>query len=295
MRITACRLCPRRCGADRTRERGFCGGGPAPRVARAALHFWEEPCLSGERGSGAVFFSGCPLRCCYCQNHAVSAGNFGQDITPERLSEIFLALEAQGAHNVNLVSPTPHVPWIIEALGMTAGALTIPVVYNTGGYESVETLRALAGMVGVYLPDIKYQSGELSGRYSSAPDYFTHTARAVEEMVRQTGPAVFDEQGIMTRGVLIRHLAIPGCWRDSVAILRWIAENLPRDGIRVSLMRQFTPMHESARFPEINRRLTTYEYEKITDTAAELGLLGYVQLPGAAGAQYVPTFDLTGV
>lgn len=295
MRITACRLCPRRCGADRTRVRGYCGGGAAPRIARAALHFWEEPCLSGERGSGTVFFSGCPLRCCYCQNHAISAGNYGQDITPGRLSEIFLALAAQGAHNINLVSPTPHVPWIIEALGMAGGALSIPVVYNTGGYESVETLRALAGMVDVYLPDIKYRSGELSSRYSSAPDYFAHAARAVEEMARQTGPAVFDERGIMTHGVLIRHLAIPGCWRDSVAILRWIAENLPREGIRVSLMRQYTPMHESARFYEINRRLTTYEYQKITDTAAELGLLGYTQLPEAAGAQYVPSFDLTGV
>lgn len=295
MQITACRLCPRRCGADRTRERGFCGGGAGARVARAALHPWEEPCLSGTEGSGAVFFSGCPLRCRFCQNYEISEGNFGRDISVSRLADIFLELQRQGAHNINLVSPTPYVPWILEALDAAKPDLSVPVVYNTGGYESADTLRALDGRANVYLPDLKYKDDALAARYSDAPGYFGFASRAVLEMYRQTGPAVFDGRGLMRRGLLIRHLALPGAYRDSIAILEWIAANLPPEAIRVSLMSQYTPMRRSAGHPELDRRLTTFEYEKVTDAAAKLGLIGYVQRRESADAAFTPPFDLTGV
>lgn len=295
MDIASCALCPRRCGADRTAGRGFCGGGPLPRVARAALHRWEEPCLSGTAGSGTVFFSGCPLRCRFCQNHDISEGNFGRDISVSRLSAIFLELQRQGAHNINLVSPTPYAPWIAEALEGAGNALRIPVVYNSGGYENVETLKMLEGRADIYLPDLKYLDEAAAVRYSSAPGYFDVAARAILEMYRQTGPAVFDARGVLQRGLVIRHLVLPGLYRDSIGILRWIAGNLPVRDIRVSLMSQYTPMHRSALYPEINRRLTTFEYEKVVDAAGELGLQGYTQRRSAARDAYTPPFDLTGV
>lgn len=295
MQITACRLCPRRCGADRTRARGLCGGGAMVRVARAALHRWEEPCLSGTAGSGTVFFSGCPLRCCFCQNHTVSAGNFGRDISVSRLCRIFLELQDEGAHNINLVSPTPYVPWIIEALDIAGSDLTIPVVYNTGGYERTDTLRAMEGYADIYLPDMKYMDSAMSERYSSAPDYFEIASAAILEMYRQTGPVVMDGKGILQRGLIIRHLVLPGGYRDSLRILEWIADSFPVGDIFVSLMSQYTPMHESAAYPEINRRITTFEYQKVMDRAAELGIKGFTQQRSAAREEYTPPFDLTGV
>jgi putative pyruvate formate lyase activating enzyme len=211
----------------------------------------EEPCLSGTAGSGAVFFSGCPLRCCYCQNRPVSAGNFGRDISVSRLADIFLELQRQGAHNINLGSPTPYVPWIVRAREAAGPALSVPIVYNTSGYENVETLRTLDGWVDVYLPDLKYRDDALAARYSEAAGYFEIASEAIVEMYRQTGPAVFDERGLMRRGLLIRHLVLPGAYRDSIAILEWIAANLPAEAIRVSLMTSIRPCIPTQHIPSL--------------------------------------------
>jgi putative pyruvate formate lyase activating enzyme len=256
---------------------------------------WEEPCISGEKGSGAVFFSGCPLRCCFCQNHELSAGNFGKEISVNRLSEIFLELQEQGAHNINLVSPTQYVPWIIEALDISKPGLKIPVVYNTGGYDDADTLKMLDGYVDIYLPDFKYMDARLSERYSRAPDYFEIASKAVLEMYRQTGRAVLDENGLMRRGLLVRHLVIPSCYRDSLDILQWIYENLPPDDILVSVMSQYTPGFGNIKFKEIERRVTAFEYKRVAQRACALGFKGYVQGKGSANAGYRPPFSLEGV
>ena len=216
-----CELCPRRCGADRRVETGRCGAGNTLRAARAALHRWEEPCISGEdpeRGSGTVFFCGCTLGCVFCQNASISHGGEGKDITPERLAEIFTELQAAGAYNINLVTPTQYLPWITEALSLCGRRLTIPVLYNTGGYERVETLRQLAGKVQIYLPDLKYYASELSARYSAAPDYFAVASLALREMFRQVGAVRFDENGILQRGMVVRHLVLPGAHKDSLPV-----------------------------------------------------------------------------
>ncbi len=295
MDIRKCTLCPRKCGADRTAGGGYCKGGASVKVARAALHFWEEPPLSGENGSGTVFFSGCPLRCCFCQNHRISSENYGKEISVRRLSEIFLELQEQKAHNINLVSPTHYVPWIISALELVKNKLVIPVVYNTGGYETVETLRMLDGYIDIYLPDLKYFDSAAAGKYSSAPDYFKAASKAVLEMHRQVGKTVLGEDGMMRRGLLIRHLVLPGGRKDSAEIMEWIASNLPKDEVRLSLMSQYTPCFESARFREINRPVTTFEYRSVVDRAVSLGLSGFMQEKSAARDDFIPAFDLTGV
>ena len=230
-----CAICPRRCMARRDAQsgEGFCGLPAAPVVARAGLHFWEEPCVSGARGSGAVFFSGCVLRCVYCQNHAISHENFGKPVSVERLREIFWELIGQGAHNINLVSPTPFAPAIREAL---AEPLPVPVVWNTGGYERVETLRSLEGKVQVWLPDLKYVDSGLSQDLSGAADYFGAASAAIEEMVRQTGDYVL-EDGLLKRGVLIRHLMLPGQLENTKAVLDWVAETFRPGQVLLSLMR----------------------------------------------------------
>ena len=291
----SCRLCPRECGADRTGEgRGRCGGGSLPRVARAALLQWEEPCISGSRGSGTVFFSGCPLGCCFCQNREISVGNFGREISVRRLSEIFLELRDQGAHNINLVSPTQYAPWIAEALREVRGELKIPVVWNTGGYERVEALRQMEGLVDIYLPDLKYRSGELAQRYSGAADYFERASQAILEMFRQVGEIRMGEDGILEKGVVIRHLCLPGARKDSMAVLDWIAGNLPRDGILISLMSQYTP-YRTLPHKELNRRISTFEYNTVVDHALELGLDGFMQERSSAKEEYTPPFDLEGI
>ena len=291
-----CQLCPRRCGADRERHPGFCKAGSRVRIARAALHRWEEPCISGTRGSGAVFFSGCTLQCCFCQNYAISTGGFGKEISTERLSEIFLELQAQGAHNLNLVTADPYVPQVAEALNRVRDRLKVPVVYNCGGYESPEILAMLDGLVDVYLPDLKFMSRELAERYANAPDYFAVASEAVREMIRRTGAPVFDAEGMMQRGVLIRHMVMPGCREDSCQLLHWMAEELPKGQFLISLMSQFTPTSACIAFPEINRRVTTYEYRQVLETARELGLEdGYRQHRTSAREEYTPPFDLEGV
>ena len=241
---THCTLCPRRCGADRTKAQGLCGGGAGVKAARAALQFWEEPCISGTRGSGTVFFSGCALRCCYCQNYAISAENFGKEISVQRLAEIFLALQGQGAHNLNLVTAGHYLPWVCEALDLVKGELSIPVVYNTGGYETPEAIAALRGYVDIWLTDLKYRSKALSAEYSAAPDYFDVASAALEAMLAQAGPPRFDADGILQSGVIVRHLALPNAGADTRAVLEYLA-TLPRGSFLLSLMSQYTPFLQS--------------------------------------------------
>lgn len=291
-----CELCPRRCGADRTRQAGYCGAGSALRVARAALHFWEEPCISGTRGSGTVFFSGCPLKCCYCQNWKISAEGFGKEIPLERLTEIFLELQAKGAHNLNLVTATPWLEWVLPALDEARRqGFSLPVVYNTGGYETVETVQRLAGYVDIWLADVKYVSPELAKAYSSATDYFPVCRAAVEQMLAQTGAPVFDAEGILQKGVILRHLALPGCLADSRAVLDWMA-TLPRGGFIPSLMSQYTPFYKASEHKNLRRRISSWEYRQVIDRAIDLGLTeGYMQEKSSAREEYTPPFDLEGV
>lgn len=294
MDINNCSLCPRECGADRYTGTGFCGCGTNIRAAKAYLHMWEEPCISGTRGSGTVFFSGCNLKCCFCQNYKISHENHGKSITESRLAEIFLELQRQGAHNINLVSPTPYVLQIISALDMCRGKLNIPIIYNTGGYEKVDTIKLLDGYVDVYLPDFKYFDNALGEKYSGVDNYFETVTAALKEMYRQTGSCCI-EDGIIRRGTVIRHLALPSHRDDSVRILKWIAENLPRDGVLVSLMSQYTPFYKSAEHKEISRRISTFEYNYILDKAVSLGLKGFMQERSSAKEEYTPDFDLSGI
>ena len=269
---------------------GFCGLPATPVVARAGLHFWEEPCVSGARGSGAVFFSGCVLRCVYCQNHAISHENFGKPVSVERLREIFWELIGQGAHNINLVSPTPFAPAIREAL---AEPLPVPVVWNTGGYERVETLRSLEGKVQVWLPDLKYVDSGLSQDLSGAADYFDAASAAIEEMVRQTGDYVL-EAGLLKRGVLIRHLMLPGQLENTKAVLDWVAETFRPGQVLLSLMAQYTPQPGAEGL--LSRRVTGAEYRVALRYMENLGITdGYCQDAASARAEYTPDFDLTGV
>lgn len=295
MEQTHCELCPRRCRVDRREHAGLCGGGSQVKVARAALHFWEEPCISGSRGSGTVFFSGCPLGCIFCQNRDISGGGVGQEVSVTRLGEIFLELQAQGAHNLNLVTPTHYTEEVLEALDTTRARRTVPVVMNSGGYERVETLRRWEGKADIYLPDLKYRDDELARRYSGAAGYFSAASAAILEMHRQQPCLEWDEAGVLRRGLVVRHLVLPGGWKDSLALLEWLDSALPKDSFLLSLMRQFTPTPACAQVPELNRRLTTFEYEKVAGRAREQGFAGYEQDAGSARETYTPPFDLTGV
>lgn len=288
-----CTLCPRRCAAERTPEagHGLCGVGTLPRVARAGLHMWEEPCISGTRGSGAVFFSGCGLRCVFCQNEAISHGGVGEAVSVRRLSEIFAELEAQGAHNINLVTAAQFAPQVVQALEIYRPR--IPIVYNSSGYESIETLRMLEGYVDVYLPDFKYIDPQMAGLLSGAPDYPEVAMAAIGEMVRQSGPAVYDEEGMMLRGTQIRHLVLPGLTGDAMRILTRIAESFP--GVPVSLMGQYVPFGKALHMPGLDRRLRRKEYARVLAHMEALGLPGYRQALDAASEAFVPDFDGTGV
>ncbi|MBQ7003784.1 MAG: radical SAM protein [Oscillospiraceae bacterium] len=291
--ITHCTLCPRQCGANRTLHGGRCGVSTL-RAARAALHHWEEPCISGTNGSGTVFFSGCPLHCRFCQNAVISADVQGRTITVQRLAEIFLELQAQGAHNINLVTGTHFVPWILEALALAGDTLCIPVVWNTGGYESVETLRLLAGRVQIYLPDFKFFSPETAKNYADAPDYPDIAEAALAEMLRQTGPPVI-ENGIMQRGCIVRHLVLPGHRHESIALLTHLAARFGTSQFLLSLMAQYTPMHEDAQYPQLNRRITKMEYNSVLDCAQKLGFQGFLQDKSSAQSAYTPHFGNEGI
>ena len=292
----SCAACPRRCGALRKPAQpsgGFCGMPAGFVVARAALHQWEEPCISGQHGSGTVFFSGCSLRCVYCQNQQISLGRYGALVTEENLLRMFDRLIEQGAHNLNLVNPTHYAPMLAKALKKYCSP--VPVIYNSGGYERVEMLKALEGLVDIYLPDLKYVDSAVSLRYSGAADYFDYASKAILEMSRQVGKAAFDENGVMKKGLIVRHLILPRNTAQSIKALTWIRENLP-EGTLVSLMCQYTPCGELENFPELQRRLTRREYEKVVDQMLELGLTGgYLQELSSAKEEYIPPIDLTGV
>ncbi len=292
-----CLLCPRECGADRSGgQRGRCRMADRLAVARAALHMWEEPCITGERGSGTVFFSGCPLGCVYCQNHEIAAGQAGKEITTERLAEIFLELQGKGAENINLVTAGHFLFSVKEALLLAKKkGLALPVVYNSGGYEKPEAIRQLEGLADVYLPDLKYMSSELSARYSAAPDYFDVASQAIAQMVRQAGPPVFDERGIMVRGVIVRHLQLPGCLEDSKRIIRYLHETYG-DSVYISIMNQYTPLPQVRAWPELCRRVTEREYGKLVDYAIDLGVEnGFIQEGDTAKESFIPPFDAEGV
>lgn len=298
-----CSLCPRACGADRSAgQAGYCGADNRLLVARAALHHWEEPCLSGApddvRGSGTVFFSGCPLRCCYCQNYPISQEGVGKAITADHLAEIFLRLQRDGARNLNLVTATQYLPWVMKALESAKKAgLTLPVVYNTGGYETLETVKAMTNYVDIWLTDFKYASPALASRFSSAGDYPAVAEAALRQMLFQTGAPVYDKEGFLQRGVIVRHLALPGCTEDSFAVLEILARIRKECGVPFvpSLMSQFTPFYKAAEHG-LGRRITTYEYRKVIDEAIRLGLTnGYMQEKSSAREEYTPPFDLEGV
>lgn len=292
----ACRICPRNCGARRERDsgQGFCRMGVFPKVARAALHFWEEPCISGIRGSGTIFFSGCSLRCAFCQNEEISTRDFGKIITPEALAQIYQDLERKGAHNINLVNPTHFVPAILESFRFYRPR--IPVVYNSSGYESVETLKLLEGSVDIYLPDFKYSDEKMAWQYSGAKDYFQTASKAIEEMSRQTGKPVFDQDGMLVRGTVVRHLVLPLATQNAIGVLRFLKDTLD-DRVLVSLMGQYVPYGRvrQGEFPELNRRITRREYEKVQDALFRLDLNGFVQELSSAKKDFIPSFDLTGV
>ncbi len=287
-----CNLCPRRCNVLRAKgERGACGMGDTVRVARAALHPFEEPCISGTRGSGTVFFVGCSLGCIFCQNQAIREPAVGKALTEGELGRVFLALQAAGAHNINLVTPTHFADRIAAALAAVKGQLRIPVVYNCGGYERVETLQMLKGLVDIYLPDFKYICPALAASYSHAPDYAAHATAALAEMVRQVGAVQTDAEGMMTRGVMVRHLVLPGSRADSIAVLDRIADTVSPADIRLALMRQYTPDFAPKDGPKaLLRRVTSFEYDAVMAHAVSLGFEGYFQRKESAERSFTPDF-----
>ena len=288
-----CNLCPRKCNINRDETPGFCGVGNTIKLARAGLHFWEEPIISGDEGSGTVFFSGCNLKCVYCQNYDISHEGFGKEITVERLAQIFKELEERGANNINLVTPSHYVNQIVEALKIYRPQ--IPIVYNTSGYDSVETLKKLEGLVDVYLTDLKYYSSELSKKYSKAENYFEVASKAVLEMVRQQPNNVYNCNGMLTKGVVVRHMVLPGLMTDSYKVLDWILNNLGAETI-VSVMGQYTPYFNVKSYPEINRKLKPIEYKMVLNHFQKIGLKnGYLQSLDSASEEYIPPFNLEGV
>ena len=295
MTIEACRLCPRDCKVQRYPDQGegFCGAGTMPKVARAALHHWEEPCISGTRGSGTVFFTGCTLKCVYCQNAVISQSNDGVPVTPIELAAIYDNLAIQGAHNINMVNPTHYLPAIRHSLQLWKHQL--PVVYNTSGYESISVIPALKDIVDVYLPDLKYANASVAAKYSAAPDYFEKATAAILAMVKQAGDLTYDAQGLLVKGVIVRHLVLPGHIAQSREVLDWIAANL-KGAVLVSLMCQYVPCGRAGEYPRINRRLSRDEYQRVLDHLYALGLEdGYVQEPTAASMQFIPDFNGIGV
>lgn len=295
--LESCKLCPRNCGANRSNgKRGFCGAGEKIRVARAALHYWEEPCISGEIGSGTVFFSYCTLKCVFCQNYNISQCSWGKEITIERLAEIFIELQDKGALNINLVTPTHYVSQIIEALKIARErGLNLPIIYNSSGYEKVETIRLLKGYIDVYLPDMKYYDTKYSSKYSKAKEYFSYAKDAINEMVNQVGEVKFDENGIIQKGVIIRHLMLPGLLFDSKKIIDYIHKTYGNK-VYISIMNQYTPLEHVKDYPELNRPLNQKHYESLIDYALNLGVKnGFIQEEGTDKESFIPLFNFEGV
>lgn len=292
-----CSICPRNCRIDRTKGQiGYCQSGHEIKAALASVHMWEEPPISGSCGSGTIFFSGCNLRCVFCQNYTISSENSGKTISTERLSEIMLEQQARGVHNINLVTATHFIPSIIKAVQKAKNnGLKIPIVYNTGGYEKVESIKMLEGTVDIYLPDIKYFSSELSLKYSGASDYFSYASEAVLEMYRQTGNNIYDDNGIMKSGVIIRHMIMPSHREDSYKVLDWIRDNIGTEAC-VSLLSQYTPAYNAEKYKEINRKLMSLEYTRVIEHFFDIGLKnGFMQEKSSAESKYTPIFDLIGL
>ena len=295
--LESCCLCPRECFADRINgETGYCGMTASVKVGRAALHMWEEPCISGSRGSGTVFFCGCNLKCLYCQNKDISFGDSGTEITIGRLGRIFLELQEQKAHNINLVTPTHFVPQIIAAVGAARKeGLVIPVVYNSGSYENVQTIEMLKGVVDIYLPDLKYFDPKLGAELSNAPDYFTRASEAISVMVKQQPEVVFDDDGMMLKGVIVRHLVLPGHTDDSIKVLKHLYTSFG-DRIYLSIMNQYTPLEPVSRMPEMSRRVTDEEYDKVIEYALSLGVENaFIQEGDTAKESFIPAFNGEGI
>lgn len=297
--MSFCNVCPRSCKVDRKQSihekgrAGYCRSGMLPIVSRAALHHWEEPCISGTRGAGTVFFAGCNLSCVYCQNYEISELMHGEEISVERLRQIYFELIAQGAHNIDLVTPTHFTHAIFQSLRET---LPVPVVYNCGGYESIHTVAFLRKKIQCWLPDLKYSLREPAARYSDAPDYFEKATAAIEQMYRQTGTYEIGSDGILKKGVLIRHLILPGNLENTKGVLRYVAETFAPGQVLFSLMRQYVPWGRASEFPEINRRLTEEEYNEAKAYMEELGIVdGYTQAADSSDAVYIPAFNGAGV
>lgn len=292
-----CTLCPRECHADRAGGiNGYCGMSDEIYAARAALHMWEEPCISGEEGSGTVFFSGCPLRCVYCQNQNIAIGKAGKPVTIERLCDIFFELKDKKANNINLVTPTHYVHKIVEAVELAKGrGFNLPFVYNTGNYEKTDTLRLLDGIIDVYLPDCKYFSAQIAKEYSNAPDYFEYAFNGIKEMLRQTGRPRFDSRGIMEKGVLVRHLVLPGHTEDSKEVIKRLFNEFGND-VYLSIMNQYTPMPAMKNHPFLSRKLTKEEYDEVVDFAIDIGVeKGFIQEEETAKESFIPAFDFEGI
>lgn len=290
--MTSCTLCPRECGVDRARERGFCGIGSDMMIAKVMLHRWEEPCICYGEGSGAVFFSGCQLKCVFCQNHPISYGCAGRAVSSDELSRMFLKLQGLGACNINLVSPTPHLDHVVPALRKAKeSGLTIPVLYNSGGYEKTETIAALSGLIDIYMPDFKFYTEEEARSFASASNYKETAEAAIAEMVRQLGSPVWEGDKLKS-GVLVRHLVLPGHTKSSEGILERLCQRFGKDGIVLSLMRQYTPMHKAKDFPCLSRKLTTLEYDRVVKRANELGFSFVItQKKESAVEDFVPDFS----
>ena len=291
-----CNICPRKCGADREKNLGFCRAPKEIMLARAALHHFEEPPISGTRGAGTILFAGCNLRCVDCQNSAISRYGAGENtatraVTKKELGEIMLRLEGEGAHNINLVTPTHYADSIADVLREIKPSLHIPVVYNCGGYEDVDTLKKLEGLIDIYMPDFKYFSPELSARYSAAPDYAEKAAAALREMYRQTGEFLLDDDGIMKKGVLVRHLVLPGERKDSAEVLKAIAETVPADKVLLSVMRQYTPDFAPENFKNLKRKITSFEYDFVISEAEKYGFAGFSQEKSSASDAFTPDFS----
>jgi len=292
-----CILCPRECHVDRIKgEVGYCGETSELRLARASLHMWEEPCISGEEGSGTIFFTGCSLRCVYCQNNIIANGSFGKAIDNERFIEILFELKDKGAQNINLVTPTHFIPQIIRALDFAKKrGLDLPIVYNTSGYEKKESIKLLDGYIDVYLPDFKYYDESISIRYSNAPNYRDYAKKSIEEMVKQVGKPKFNEKGYMTKGVIVRHLVLPGLNEDSKKIIEYLHKEYGEE-IYLSIMSQYTPLEHVNKYSEINRKLTEDEYNEVVDFAISIGVEnGFIQDGESAQESFIPPFNYEGV
>jgi len=292
--LEKCNICPLKCGVNRNKYSGRCGASKDVEIALASLHYFEEPCISGKNGSGTVFFSNCNLKCVYCQNYKISHLGFGKKISVSHLADIFLSQQKRGANNINLVTPTMYVPHIISAIKLAKQkGLNIPIIYNSSGYESIDTIKSLNGYIDVYLPDFKYYFSDIAKKYSNVENYFEIASSAILEMYKQVGDPVFDENGLIKRGMIIRHMILPNNVENSRMVLKWIKENLSNK-VYISVMAQYFPTYKACEYPEINRKITKEELELVWEYASSLGFEnGFIQELGEHEEEYVPNFDLS--